>query len=296
MYRAKERGPQHLPVLLGPASNAHSVERLALETELRRALERDELVLHYQPQVDVAHRPHRRRRGAGALAAIRSAACCRRRVHPARRGDRPDRADRRMGAARRAAPAQRAVAATHGLAAAAHGGQPVAAAVPARAASSSDIAATCCATPACDPRAARARDHREHADARPAARRSRCCSSCSEMGVRARDRRLRHRLLVARVPQALPDRQRSRSTARSSRDIPADRGDAAITAGDHRDGAQPRPHGDRRRRRDAGAARLPRARGCDESQGYFFARPMAEEEARALLEARAATPRAATAR
>jgi len=33
--------------------NAHSLERLTLENELRRAVEREELVLHYQPQMSL---------------------------------------------------------------------------------------------------------------------------------------------------------------------------------------------------------------------------------------------------
>ena len=37
-----------------PQLNGASVERLTLETQLRRAIEREELVLHYQPKVDVA--------------------------------------------------------------------------------------------------------------------------------------------------------------------------------------------------------------------------------------------------
>ena len=53
MAQAKANGRNtyqyHLPQLDGA-----SAERLALETRLRRAIERQELVLHYQPKVDVA--------------------------------------------------------------------------------------------------------------------------------------------------------------------------------------------------------------------------------------------------
>jgi EAL domain-containing protein (putative c-di-GMP-specific phosphodiesterase class I) len=79
-------------------------------------------------------------------------------------------------------------------------------------------------------------------------------------------------------------------------EIPADRGDAAITqaiiAMAHSlelkviaEGVETQAQFD-----------FLAAQGCDEYQGYFFARPMAEEQARALLEAPAAAPRAATAR
>ncbi len=51
MYRAKDLGRSTYQ-LYSPAMNARSLEHLALETGLRRALERDELVLFYQPVVD----------------------------------------------------------------------------------------------------------------------------------------------------------------------------------------------------------------------------------------------------
>jgi EAL domain-containing protein (putative c-di-GMP-specific phosphodiesterase class I) len=52
MYRAKEQG-RNMFQFYAAQMNVHSVERLALESGLRRALERDELVLHYQPVIDM---------------------------------------------------------------------------------------------------------------------------------------------------------------------------------------------------------------------------------------------------
>ncbi|NHZ35553.1 bifunctional diguanylate cyclase/phosphodiesterase [Massilia rubra] len=52
MYRAKELGRNNYQFYC-PAMNARTLERLRIEADLRHALERNELVLHYQPQVDV---------------------------------------------------------------------------------------------------------------------------------------------------------------------------------------------------------------------------------------------------
>jgi EAL domain-containing protein (putative c-di-GMP-specific phosphodiesterase class I) len=53
MYRAKSAGKgQHVVFELGLSAAAH--ERLQLETDLRRAIERDELRVYYQPLVDLA--------------------------------------------------------------------------------------------------------------------------------------------------------------------------------------------------------------------------------------------------
>lgn len=51
MYQAKENGRQNYQYFR-PAMNARAVERQAIEQGLRRALERNELSLHYQPKVD----------------------------------------------------------------------------------------------------------------------------------------------------------------------------------------------------------------------------------------------------
>ncbi len=53
MYRAKERGRARCE-LFDAEMRARAVRRLEVERELRHALERDELVLHYQPVVSLA--------------------------------------------------------------------------------------------------------------------------------------------------------------------------------------------------------------------------------------------------
>jgi diguanylate cyclase (GGDEF)-like protein/PAS domain S-box-containing protein len=53
MYRAKEQGRDNYQ-LYTAAMNATALERLALESALRRALSANELVLHYQPLLEIA--------------------------------------------------------------------------------------------------------------------------------------------------------------------------------------------------------------------------------------------------
>src|SRR5207245_9584166 len=50
LYRAKEQGRNNYQ-LYTPAMNARAFERLAMENSLRKALEREQFLLHYQPQV-----------------------------------------------------------------------------------------------------------------------------------------------------------------------------------------------------------------------------------------------------
>ena len=53
LYRAKEQGRNRFQFYLSDM-NARSMERLLIEGKLRHALERNELVLYYQPQIDLA--------------------------------------------------------------------------------------------------------------------------------------------------------------------------------------------------------------------------------------------------
>ena len=74
------------------------------------------------------------------------------------------------------------------------------------------------------------------------------------------DRRLRHRLLVAQLPQALPHRHASRSTSRSCATCPDRPGRRRHRHRRHRHGATASKLQRRRRRRgDRGAARVPQA-------------------------------------
>jgi len=52
MFRAKENGRNNYQ-FYSAQMNPHSLQRLGLETALRRALERGEFALHYQPKYDL---------------------------------------------------------------------------------------------------------------------------------------------------------------------------------------------------------------------------------------------------
>jgi diguanylate cyclase (GGDEF)-like protein len=62
MYRAKEKGKNNYQ-FYSTQIDKYSEERLSLESDLRRALDRNEFTLHYQPKVDIVsgHIPWRKR-------------------------------------------------------------------------------------------------------------------------------------------------------------------------------------------------------------------------------------------
>ena len=218
-----------------PAMSAATMERVELENDLRRALERDELRLHYQPIVDLAIGPDRRARGARPLAAPDARPRPAAGVHPARRGDRADRPARPLGAGDGLPPGA-GVDATPARLAARHERQPVGPAVrpagPRRAGR-----ARSSPRPASTPQLPRARDHRERADGPVGGRRSRACGAMRELGVQLAS--TTSAPATRRCPTSSTCRStRSRSTSRSSRHRvdgrrPADR------PGGHR--ARPRP-------------------------------------------------------
>ena len=99
MYEAKSLGGGQL-VSFDARMHDRAVERLELESALRSAIERGELMVYYQPIVDLAHAGRAGLRGARALASPLARLRRAHPLHPARRGDRPDRRDRRLGAHR----------------------------------------------------------------------------------------------------------------------------------------------------------------------------------------------------
>ena len=97
MYRAKHKGKARYEVF-EPSMGTDALERLWLENELRRALERGEFKVYYQPVVALEGG-----RIVGAEALVRWEHPIRGLLLPEefrRRGDGPDRADRGEGASR----------------------------------------------------------------------------------------------------------------------------------------------------------------------------------------------------
>ena len=99
MYRAKESGRGRY-VYFEERMNIAALARVSLERDLRRAIERNEFSVAYQPQLDLRSGPHFRRGSAAALGLPGRRAAHAGRIHPARGGNGTHRTDRRMGAAR----------------------------------------------------------------------------------------------------------------------------------------------------------------------------------------------------
>ena len=94
MYAAKEAGPRPLRGLpLRDGARVRRAARARARAAPRRCSAASSRV-HYQPEIDARQRRDRGRRGAAALDTPRRAARSRRRVHPGRRGHRPDPAAR----------------------------------------------------------------------------------------------------------------------------------------------------------------------------------------------------------
>ena len=229
MYLAKEDGKNGFRFFTREIKT-QSIERLTLESALRRALERDQFSLHYQPKVDMASGQITGveallRWNHPELGLVSPGA-----IHSARRGDRADRPDRPLGA-------EGSLRAEHGLAAPRpaagdDGGQPVAAAIRRRA------SAARCRRGAAGQRhvagAAAARSHRKHGDAQRVAR---------DQGARCDpeprhppcDRRFRHRLFVDVADEAVPDRHHQDRPLLRARPAERFRG-PGDRAGDHQHG------------------------------------------------------------
>ena len=75
MYEAKAKGGGGIYKVFDQASmGTRSSERLQIEADLRKGLERDELEVHYQPFYSLGRTAHRGRGGAGAVAPPRATA------------------------------------------------------------------------------------------------------------------------------------------------------------------------------------------------------------------------------
>ena len=96
MYRAKRDGKAG-SAIFDHGMESRALERLEVETELRQALQRQELRVYYQAIRSLGRRTHRRIRSAHPLGASGTRPARGRRVRPAGRGDRSDRPDWRVG-------------------------------------------------------------------------------------------------------------------------------------------------------------------------------------------------------
>ena len=194
MYAAKTR--QCGSLIYHAQLDAGSQESLSLLTELRHAVEGDELRMFLQPKIDLARGQRRRRRGAGALAAPHAWPGAADAVHPVRRADRLHPPAQRLGAGQRGP--VRAAGGGRGPHAAAVG-QPVHARPDGPGPAGQDRGHARAA--ACTDRLAMPGDHRERHHGRPRAG-TVDAGAPARHGLQAVHRRLRHRLFLAGLPEA----------------------------------------------------------------------------------------------
>ncbi len=285
MYQAKENGRQSYR-FFKPAMNVRAVERQSIEEDLRRALERDEFVLHYQPKIDL-----RTGEITGAEALIRW-------MHPTRG---------------LLAPAQFIpIAEDSGLIlpignwvlreacrqarAWVDAGMPVAtmavnvSAVEFGADSFLDGLFAILTETGLEPGVPRDRADRKRADEACRVRRS-DPAGASGTGSPGGGRRLRHRLLEPELPSEASRSTRSRSTSRSSARSPSEDDLSIVTAVISMarslklrvvaEGVE-----------TAEQLAFLQARQCDEAQGYHFSKPVPANEFANLLRSGVPVPTA----
>ena len=204
MREVKEPGRARLPLPPHAAGRRRRrcASRMQLDHAMRQALAQQRFRLHYQPQVDLAQRRGGRRRGADPLARPGARRGLAGRVHPGGRGERLHRRDRRLGAA----PGRRAR-------------RPPGGRRPARCAVSVNVSALQfqparlrrrrgaqrCATAACRPQLLEL-ELTESILIQDAEDALRAPARAGAARRAAGDRRLRHRLLEPRLPEAPADR------------------------------------------------------------------------------------------
>ena len=180
----------------------HGEKRLSLMSDLRKAVDNDELALIYQPKIALGRARRALRRGARAAGSIRRAGSCRRR-NSFRSPSRPATSATITQWVLGRAIAQCAEWRSRGLP------MNVSINISARDLVDNELperSRSCSRSEGCAGAVDVARDHRER-DRRRARSRAEEPRAAARAGLQARGRRLRHRLFVARLPAAAAARR-----------------------------------------------------------------------------------------